>query len=105
MQQAQRQMVCPSELDCHERRSERRRKVFLLAKAWGVENKFEIGCTIRDVSRSGCKLESRKINLLDDNFFLAINGFTDPIRGRIVWRKGNLAGIRFIRDNGNYSSW
>lgn len=70
-----------------------------MAKAWGIKSMLEIGCTIRDASRTGCKLESQKIDRLDDDVFLAIRGFREPIRGRIVWREGNFAGIIFMRDS------
>ncbi|MCK5088757.1 MAG: PilZ domain-containing protein [Hyphomicrobiaceae bacterium] len=45
----------------HERRSEKRRKVYLRAKASGAGAKTAIDCTIHDVSRSGCKLQSPAI--------------------------------------------
>jgi len=85
----------------HERRSEKRRKVYLRAKASGAGAKTAIDCTIHDVSRSGCKLQSSKIDSLENDLCLVISGFSEPIRGQLVWRNGNYAGIRFIRDGGD----
>ena len=87
-------------LDFREKRSERRRKIFLRAKVsgTGAGATKAIDCIIRDVSRSGCKLESEDINDLANDLCLAINGFRETIRGHIVWRDGNYAGVRFIRD-------
>ena len=83
----------------NERRSERRRKVYLRAKASGAGATTAIDCTIHDVSRSGCKLKSQQIDSLANDLCLAISGFSEPIRGQLVWQNGNFAGVRFIRDN------
>ena len=42
-----------------ERRSERRRTVFLRAKVYGASEGQEIECAIQDASRSGCKVICR----------------------------------------------
>ncbi len=88
-------------LNFREKRSERRRKIFLRAEVsgTGAGATTAIDCIIRDVSRSGCKLESEDINGLANDLCLAISGFSEPIRGQLVWQNGNFAGVRFIRDN------
>ncbi len=75
--------------------------MYLRAKASGAGAKTAIDCTIHDVSRSGCKLQSAKIDSLENDLCLVISGFSEPIRGQLVWRNGNYAGIRFIRDGGD----
>jgi hypothetical protein len=42
-----------------------------------------------------------KIDSLENDLCLVISGFSEPIRGQLVWRNGNYAGIRFIRDGGD----
>lgn len=87
-----------------DRRSEKRRRVFLRAKATGVGGTAAIDCTIHDVSRSGCKLKSREIGSLEDDLCLAISGFAEPVRGQLVWRNGEFAGVKFIRDNADFAA-
>lgn len=85
--------------DFKDRRSERRRKVYLRAKALGAGATTAIDCTIHDVSPSGCKLKSQHIDSLANDLCLTISGFSEPIRAQLVWQNGNFAGVRFIRDN------
>lgn len=82
--------------DVSERRSERRRSVFLRAKvSWpGLAGSME--CSIQDASRSGCQIMSEAIDLLPDLISLTFCGLGETFDGRIVWREGDSAGVQFF---------
>ena len=81
-----------------ERRSESRRKVLLRAKASGVGETQAIDCVIQDASFSGCCLISDDVDKLPQEISLAISGFEETFIARVVWRKGDMAGVEFVRD-------
>lgn len=83
--------------DWTERRSERRRSVFLRAAIYGlIEGGEEIECAIQDASRSGCKIISDNIDRIPEMVCLTIHGLDETFAGRIVWRRENMAGVQFI---------
>ena len=79
--------------DMAERRSERRRSVFLRAKIFGAGVGGDFECSIQDASRSGCKIISNEIGRIPEEICLTILGET--FQGRIVWRKADMAGVEF----------
>lgn len=81
--------------DWSERRSERRRSVFLRAKVVGLLDGHEMECAIQDTSRSGCKIISEKIDELPDMVTIEIHGLGETFVGNVVWRKDNMAGVEF----------
>lgn len=81
--------------DWSERRSERRRSVFLRAKIVGLLDGHEMECAIQDTSRSGCKIISENIDELPDMVTLEICGLGETFIGKVVWRKDNMAGVQF----------
>lgn len=84
--------------DTTERRIERRRLVFLRAMVYGAGENEEFECAIQDASRSGCKIISDELHRLPDDICLTIRGLGDTFFGRVVWRKGTMAGVQFISE-------
>lgn len=82
-----------------ERRSEKRTRTCLHAFASDLDEKIEVKCVVRDISRSGCKLVSRDIQGLPSQIRITAEGFAYPICGQIVWRKDNMVGVSFTEAN------
>lgn len=87
--------------DGRERRSERRRSVFLRARVCGLVDGQEMDCDIQDASRAGCKIISEDIDRIPEMVSLTIRGLGETFAGRVIWRKDNMAGVQFIGGNGD----
>lgn len=81
-----------------ERRVERRRSVFLQADVSTLDGLRIGNCSIRDTSRSGCKIISSEIDHLPDELVLSIRGLGETFVGRVTWRETDMAGIEFLND-------
>ncbi len=66
------------------------------AFASDVEDTLGIKCTIREVSRGGCRLVSTQLDDLPNIIHIVPEGFEKPLLGKIVWRDKKLAGVKFI---------
>jgi len=77
------------------RRAARRQKVCVQAFASDLGDTIDTKCVIRDVSKTGCKIVSSQIQDLPELIQLIAEGIDQPIRGRIVWRRGKIAGVCF----------
>ena len=77
------------------RRVERRQKVCVQAFASDLGDIIDTKCVIRDVSKTGCKIVTSHIQDLPELIQLIAEGIDQPIRGKIVWRRGKIAGVRF----------
>ncbi|MEM8743076.1 MAG: PilZ domain-containing protein [Pseudomonadota bacterium] len=77
-------------------RNERRRKTCVQAFVTDQNDSFEIKCMIRDMSAGGCMIVSSHLHELPDQVQLVPEGFKQPVKGKIVWRKGKTAGVSFI---------
>lgn len=82
-----------------ERRAEPRKLVRLHAFVSDLEEKIEVKCMIRDVSKNGCKLVARELLDLPNNIRITPEGFEEPIRGKIIWRQEKIVGVRFIKES------
>ncbi len=82
--------------DVTERRSDRRRSVFLRAQVlWpGLADAME--CSIQDASRSGCQIMSEDIDQMPARICLTFCGLGETFEGEIIWRRGNTAGVQFL---------
>jgi PilZ domain len=78
-----------------DRRLERRQKVCVQAFASDLGDAIDTKCVIRDVSKTGCKIVTSQIQDLPELFQLIVEGIDQPIRGKIVWRRGKMAGVCF----------
>jgi len=77
------------------RRAERRQKVCVQAFASDLGDAIDMKCVIRDVSKTGCRIVSSQIRDLPELIQLIVEGIDQPIRGKIVWRRGKMAGVCF----------
>ncbi len=77
------------------RRVERRRKVCIQAFASDLGDTIDTKCVIRDLSKTGCRIVSSQIRDLPELIQLIVEGIDRPIRGKIVWRRGKMAGVCF----------
>jgi len=77
------------------RRVERRQKVCVQAFASDLGDTIDTKCVIRDVSKTGCKIVSSQIQDMPELIQLVAEGIDQPIRGKIVWRRGKIAGVCF----------
>jgi len=78
-----------------DRRMEARRKVCAQAFASDLGDAIDTKCVIRDVSKTGCKIVSSQIRDLPELIQLVVEGIDQSIRGKIVWRRGKMAGVCF----------
>lgn len=76
-------------------RREQRIKLAFRAIATDRHGLTELSCLIRDGSASGCRLVSEHIDVLPEAILLRIKGISEPIPGRIVWRRKRMAGVKF----------
>jgi hypothetical protein len=79
----------------NDKRTSERWKVCVQVFASDLEDGLDVKCIVRDVSKSGCKIVSNRLNDLPDLVQLIPEGFDKPIRGKIVWRERNMAGVCF----------
>ena len=79
-----------------EKRTERRRSVFLQASVCALDGSQIVNCSIQDTSRMGCKIISDELDLIPDELVLSIRGLGETFVGRVVWREADMAGIQFI---------
>lgn len=77
-----------------ERRREIRRPVWITASVCCDETQSAVKCRIVDASRSGCRLESERLDRLADVIQISIPGLDLPLNGRIVWRSKAQAGVQ-----------
>lgn len=87
--------------DQTDRRTERRRSVFLRATICGLMDGKELECSIQDASRSGCKIISDYIDHIPEMVSLTICGLDETFAGKLVWRKDNMAGVQFLPREGD----
>lgn len=78
-----------------ERRDDERKQACVHVFASDLEDAIDIKCVVRDVSSNGCRIVSTHIRELPELIQLFPEGFDKPIRGKIVWRDRNMAGVCF----------
>ncbi|ADZ71768.1 PilZ domain-containing protein [Polymorphum gilvum] len=79
-----------------DKRKERRIKVIIPARVTDRSGEKRVCCVISDASKSGCRIEGEGLHALPDDILITIEAFDIPIRGRIVWRKVDCAGVRLM---------
>jgi len=80
-----------------DRRAANRHSADLAAQVSQKESAQTIDCVVRNTCGAGCMIVSDQIGALaDSDVHLQITGFPAPKRGRVIWRRGNEAGVRFI---------
>jgi hypothetical protein len=81
--------------DIPDRRATRRKQVALWANATWIDGGPAVRCAIRDATDKSCRIVTSHIEDLPDDITLRVDGLAKPIKGRIVWRSENAAGIEF----------
>ncbi|MFQ5626146.1 MAG: PilZ domain-containing protein [Methyloligellaceae bacterium] len=81
-----------------ERRVDRRHRVFLQADVCTLDGLRIGNCSIRDTSRTGCKIMSSDLDQIPDELVLSIRGLDETFVGRVMWRDADMAGIEFLND-------
>jgi hypothetical protein len=73
----------------------RRFTVVISAIVSDRQQQNEISCTILQGSISGCKILSKQVSDLPEEILIKIPDLDQLIKGRIIWRNQDLAGIEF----------
>lgn len=79
-----------------EKRKEVRRQVHIKAMVSDRSEIETVQCLISDASKSGCKLESGRLDVIPDQVLLRIAGLDLPVQGEIVWRGPKCAGVKLL---------
>lgn len=85
------------------KRGASRREVDLPASLLDLNFNYLADCTIRNASRTGCRITTRDAASLPHEFRIRISGLTEPVMVRVVWRKDDTAGLEFFWDSEIYT--
>ncbi len=78
------------------RRRSYRKKTYLAAFAARSGDHPSLFCMVRDLSPQGARLSLLDGQTLPDTLDLEINGRTERLRARVVWRRDDEAGVIFL---------
>lgn len=78
-----------------ERRKHRRKKTCISGNLINPENENSASCLINDADANGCRLYSSNLHEFPNTILLQPDGMKSPIKGEVVWRSHNMAGVRF----------
>lgn len=78
-----------------EKRSEDSKEVSITATVRSMDGSFVTSCMIRQASKHGCEIVTRRIDEVPDIICLDIQGLKSPREGQIVWRVEHRAGVKF----------
>lgn len=76
-------------------RSEERKKARVHAFVADLADIFQVKCVIRDLSRNGCRLVTSRAHDLPKIVRIVPEGTARPLKGYVVWRRANEAGVCF----------
>ncbi len=78
-----------------DKRTEDRKDVSIPATVRSMDGSFETACIIRQASKHGCEIVTRRVDQVPDIICLNIQGLKSPREGQIVWRVEHRAGVKF----------
>lgn len=78
-----------------EKRMTRRFQVALKVMVSDLERTKQVRCMVRDASPTGCQLISVNIQEFPDFILVKVPALDQWIKGKIMWRKFNTAGVEF----------
>ncbi len=78
-----------------ERRESHRQKTFLAGKIIFGANRFEMDCSVRDLSGGGARLSFADPLAVPDAFDLHLASRGTVFRAEVRWRKGRQIGVLF----------
>jgi hypothetical protein len=79
-----------------ERRPAPRRRVLLGGVATYDDGAYTLNCKIRDLNEKGARITASSLQSLPEEFFLVVMRDHMAHKSRLVWRKGDEAGLEFI---------
>ena len=82
-------------IDEDNKRTTNRARVLKAAKIYRLNGNFAMDVTIRDISATGCKIVCKDQMALPNEMQFVVPGDGISRAAVIIWRKGDLAGVRF----------
>lgn len=79
-----------------ERRRAQRVRALLPAQLTALGRSQPVDCTVRDLSRTGARVHVGPHTPPDETVSLEIQPYGVRTHARVVWRKGEYLGVRFI---------
>lgn len=76
-------------------RAARRRSAFKFGMVFTPDLQ-EHRCVVKDISQHGAKISMNGVDGLPEEFRLAIDGYSAPVKVQMIWSDGVEAGVRFI---------
>lgn len=80
---------------CGQRRAPRK-AVTMCAMVSDRELSLAFTCQIRDASTSGCRITTPELASLPDKIYIWPEHTSGPIKGRIIWRRDQEAGVELL---------
>jgi hypothetical protein len=77
-------------------RSDTASTISIAATACNLTGGLRVRCTIEEATRTTCRIASDQIDRLHDDIVIRIKARKVAIRGRIMWRAGDCAGVRLM---------
>jgi len=81
------------------KRRSTRRRAFFSGRIVRCDDLRASDCMIRDISETGALIEIKQSEVVPEKFFLLGSRTESAFEAELVWRKGNLAGLRFLREH------
>lgn len=79
-----------------ERRPQSRRRVLLGGIATYEDGAYTLNCQIRDLNEKGARITVSGRQSLPEELYLVINRDHTAHKAKLIWRKGDEAGLQFI---------
>lgn len=81
------------------KRRSTRRRAFFSGRIVRCDDLHPSDCVIRDMSETGALIEIKQSDVIPEKFFLLGSRTQSAFEAELIWRKGNLAGLRFLREH------
>jgi hypothetical protein len=78
-----------------ERRAIARTTISKNALLFFDEERGVFACHVRDIANGGAGIQLQDLNVLPLNFELTFDNFHNIRRCQIIWRRGDLVGVKF----------
>jgi hypothetical protein len=77
-------------------RKEKRVEVTIPATISNLDGQNQTMCTIREASKSGCRIETDALRQLSNDVLIRIKAMRMSLRGKIIWRDNSTAGVSLM---------
>ena len=88
----------PEDAVSETKRISQRRKVLKEGKIVSLDYNTVIDCIVKDVSETGARIKCIHQSAIPDEFRLLMPGDETIREARVMWRRGDLIGLRFTGD-------